>query len=271
MKFTISATIPVVQYGNIQPTIELEGDDYETLKLEGLGKIQDIWDKYAEKPLKENEKGSWETLETFTGEQIQYNEETHQYKDMQGNGLVSGSAFSKRFEKPFDAKMIAGKVGEKNDIDPKLVEAVWSDNGKLSRMFGSAIHLAMENYFRHKVAGCGEKEYHKPKHPFLNLVVDTFPLKDEVVLPELLVSAVKNKMVGRIDGLVVTGEKKGYIVDYKSDASVEKNLRKHFFQLSFYGVILQKAGWEIEKLEIWNYTTVWEKYESEILDLKSVK
>jgi hypothetical protein len=84
--------------------------------------------------------------------------------------------------------------------------------------------------------------YKEPKHPFLNKVLEDFPLKKEKVLPELLVSDIKNKRVGQIDGLVVIGEKKGKLIDYKSDAEIKKNLPKHFAQLSFYAEILQSFG-----------------------------
>jgi hypothetical protein len=269
IKFKLSATIPVVQYGNIQPSIELEGEDYSELEKQGMKYVRGLWDKYAERPLKENEVGEWKYIDTFTGETVQYNEETHKYRSEDGTMLVSGSAFAKKLEKPFDAAMIAGKVGAKHEVSPEEVASCWSDNGKLSRMFGSAVHKAMENWFRYKGVAC-DKEYNKPKHPFLNLVVDSFPLKDENVLPEVMVSSVKNRMVGQIDGLVVTGDKEGYIIDYKSDNDIKKNLKKHFYQLSFYAVILQKHGWSIERVEVWNYTDKWEKHESPILDLKTI-
>jgi len=79
---------------------------------------------------------------------------------------------------------------------------------------------------------------------------------------------VKRKMTGRIDGLVVVGNKEGYIIDYKTDANISKNLNKHFNQLSFYANILQHFGWNITKVEIWNYTDKWASYESEVLEVK---
>ena len=45
------------------------------------------------------------------------------------------------------------------------------------------------------------KEYHIPKHPFLKKAVESFPLKDAVILPELMISDVSSGFVGQIDGL----------------------------------------------------------------------
>ena len=75
-------------------------------------------------------------------------------------------------------------------------------------------------------------------------------------------------MVGQIDGLLISGDHTGIVIDYKSDADVKKNLVKHWNQLSFYASILKAFDWQVPKLQIWNYTTKWEVYESPVLEVK---
>lgn len=266
---TIRATIPTVQYGNLQPEVTVTAPTYEEAKTIALARIQDIWDAYGEKPLAKKS-GDFKIIETFTGEKIKYNADTHIYTDMDGNKLISGSEYKKSFDKPFDTALLSGKVSTKYGVPAETVAAMWKANGRISTTFGSAIHYALEQWFKYKDSACADKEYNLPKHPFLRNIVQTFPLRDQNVLPELMVSCVAEKMAGQIDGLVVTGEKEGFLIDYKSDADIKKNLDGHFKQLSFYADILRRAGWSISGLVVYNYTTKWEAFESEVLEVTRV-
>ena len=116
-----------------------------------------------------------------------------------------------------------------------------------------------------------KKNYNLPKHPFLKEVVTSFPLLSLNIIPEIMVSYTKGKLAGQVDGLVVTGDKEGYIIDYKSDAEVKKNLKLHYIQMSFYAYILMQFGWNITKVEVWNYTDKWESYSSPVLDITKLK
>lgn len=244
-------------------TMRIPTQIYGYLEVEGkpsdLPEMEKLHDSYAENKLS-FKKGTFVELETFTGEKVRYNEETHEYEDMRGERLVSGSQYAQSKEKPFDKEMILPKVAKKYGLAPDVIDSMWEGNGLLSRTFGTAVHLAMENWFRNKEHGT---EYHIPKHPFLKNVVESYPKKDESILPELLISSVKNRMVGRIDGLeIIDMEKKiANIIDFKSDSDVKKNLEKHGIQLSFYATILEKHGWTVEHLFIENYTDRWEEYE----------
>lgn len=250
--------IPTQQYG----FLEIEGDS-QTDILEA----ETLYNRYAETKLK-FKKGEFIEELSLTGEKILYNELTHQYTDLQGNPLLSGSAYKKSLEAPFDVEKMSAMIGEKNGISPQTIADMWSMNGKISTTFGSALHYAMEQWYTHRENGCGEKEYHIAKHPFLREAVTTFPYLKEKAIPEALVSDVKNRRVGRIDLIVLDGEKKGRIIDYKSDADIKKNLKGHYNQLSFYAHILIAHGWSIPKLEVWNYAGKgWEKFESEVLEI----
>lgn len=245
----VTMRIPTQVYGYL----EVEGEPTDLPAMEKLH--QD----YAEQKLT-FKKGEFVELETFTNEKIRYNDETHEYTDLAGNPLVSGSKYAASKEKPFPKEMILPKVAAKLGVEAGLIDAMWNGNGKLSRDFGSAVHLAMENWFRYQEHGT---EYHIPKHPFLKNLVESYPKKAALILPEVLISSVKNRMVGRIDGIEIIDmvAKKCNIIDFKSDAEVKKNLPKHAVQLSFYARILEKKGWTVEHLYIENYTDGWETHE----------
>lgn len=248
--------VPTQQYG----FLEIEGEP------DGIKEMESLYNKYAEVPLIFKD-GMFEQLETFTGEQILYNDDTHKYKDLDGNILLSGSVYKKSFDKPFDLENISKAVAKKHGVPQQTVKDMWAHNSSTSIFFGNALHNAMDQWFKFRETGT-EKEYHLPKHPFLREVIDSFPLKDENILSEVLVSDIESGRVGQIDGLQITGKKKCNIIDYKTDAKVEDNVGGHFRQLSFYAHILMAFGWEVEKLSIWNYTTEWREFESPVLDLE---
>lgn len=263
IKFKLTATIPVIQYGNIQPSIELQGEEYDRLEQEAMGYVKKLWDKYGEKPFPTQERGEWVRYISFTGEEIYYNDEIHRYKDARGNFLVSGSEYARKHQKEFNKEIISKQCEKKYQIPADTIVDMWEKNSKISTTFGSAIHYVMEQWFTHRSNGT-EKEWHLPKHPFLKKAIELFPLKDEQVNPEVLISDVENGMVGRIDGLVIHGDKEGVIIDYKTDAKVEDNLEHHALQLNFYRKILENKGWKITGLEIWNYLEDWKSYQIEI-------
>lgn len=254
----VELRVPIAPYAYINLTGEKE-------ELEEMTRM---YNKYSETPVDFNkEVGVWVEYETFTGEKVLYNDEQHKYTDLDGNVLLSGSAYSRKHQKPFDTNLMTMVVGKKYGVDKEIIGEMWSANSKISSSFGTVIHYAMEQWFKHKENGT-DKNYHLPKHPFLKTMVESFPLKDEVIKPEIMISDVKNGLVGQCDGFLITGEKQGVIIDYKSDNDISKNLKHHALQLNFYRTILVNHGWDIVGLEIWNYTTEWSKYELEIKDIE---
>lgn len=268
--FTLAATIPTTQYGNIQPSYTVEAETLEEAKALAFALIEADWDKYGDKPLKKKQTGNVVEVITFTGEKVLWNEAAHEYTDMQGNHLVSGSEYAQADEKPFDTALLSGKVASKYNVDPQDVADVWAGNSKISTTFGTALHLAMEQYFKYKHVACDDKEYNLAKPMFLRQAVESFPLKDEQILPEVVLSNIENKMAGTTDGLHIIGDisdKTCEVLDYKSDSDIGKNLKKHFRQLSYYAKILQLAGWSVRKVVVWNYTDKWEAHESDVLEV----
>lgn len=250
--------VPTQQYG----FLEINGTEKD------LPEMEKLYNLYAETALSFR-KGTYKEFLTFTGEKVLFDEENHLYLDFSGNKLISGSQFKKQFDPVFDKEKILPLIEKKYGVQAAIVDAMWTANSKISTTFGTAVHLAMEQWFRHKDSGT-EKEYHLPKHGVLRNIVETFPLKDIDVLPEVMVSCVAKKMVGQIDGLVVTGENQGYIIDYKTDNKIDDNLLGHFIQLSFYARILQEHGWIIPKVEVWNYTDRWTGYAHEVINIDTI-
>lgn len=198
---------------------------------------------------------AWEPRLSFTGERVEYEPILHAYRAVDGTPLVSASQFAAG--EPFNAPLVAGRLATKHGANPGHILDMWERNGEVSRSFGTALHLAMEQWFRHRDS-LPSKSYHLPKPDVLRDAVRTFPLRDENVIPEVLVSAVALGMAGRLDGLrLLGGYKQADIIDYKSDFDPSKNEEAHEKQLNFYRHVLEYHGWKIRDLVIWSYTGVW--------------
>lgn len=123
-KLSLSSTIPVVAYGNIIPTIEVEGENYEKLEKDALSKLSSLWLRYSETPLKEKnqESDGYRKVETFTGETVLYNSQEHIYLSLDGTRLLGGSTYAKRFERPFNKSAILPKYAKKHEVSNELIE-----------------------------------------------------------------------------------------------------------------------------------------------------
>lgn len=212
---------------------------------------------------------AYEEVKTFTGETVWYDPVAHVYRDEDGKKLVSASEYAELLQPEFPLLAIAEKVARKSGIKRDDVVDMWDRNSCISKTFGNALHLSMEQYFKHRAHGT-EKKYHLPKPLYLRRAVESFPLKEANIVPEACVSNVSMRMVGRCDGLLLHDEKSLTVVDFKSDAAVEKNLDRHADQLSFYGKILSDKGWLVRSLCIWNYVDEWKSYELKPHDVKFV-
>lgn len=249
MKFT--AHIPTQSFG----FLEIEAEENE------LEKLVNLYNRYSEVPLKENSISKHKVVSTFTSEQVWYDDDSHEYLDCDMAPMLSGSKYAKNFEKPFPSELLSRKIGEKNNISSAVVQAMWKSSGNMSATFGTSLHLAMEHWFNFREVGT-DKQYHISKNPFLKKVVETFPLKDADVIPEVMVSCTRYGIVGQIDGLVILGDKKCGIIDYKTDTDLKKSITKHAHQLSFYAFILEQFGWTVEFIDIYNYVNdEWSKHQ----------
>lgn len=238
--------------------VEIEGT------VDDIPEMERLYNKYSENKL--DFKGSFKKFDTFTGEKILYDDASHSYTDLEGNKLVSGSEYAKTIVGEFNTDLLSGKVAKKYGVEQDIVKKMWAASGNISSTFGTALHLAMEQWFLHRKFGT-EKEYHLPKPDYLRKAVISFPLKDFEVLPEVMISDVANKMCGQVDGLLV-GDNSYHIIDYKSDSDVRKNLKKHTIQLNFYRQILENKGFKITGMSIWNYVNEWSEHKIDIIEIK---
>ena len=69
-------------------------------------KMKALYNELAEVPKKWSQ-GVFEEIETFTGEKVLYNSEKHEYRDLDGNVLLSGSQYAKSKIKKFDKNMMS--------------------------------------------------------------------------------------------------------------------------------------------------------------------
>lgn len=276
MKYTIEATIPVVQYGNIKPMIEVESPEDEASAVEI---IKGLWDRFGESPIKDKQSGGVK-IETFTGEIVYFNEATHTYTDKKGNILLSGSKYADSVSPKFDLEMILPKTAKSWDVDEQSLKELWKMNSEVSTNWGSAIHKALEIYHKYNELGAvvqSKKEldgnYVLPKNKFLRDIVLEFIDKFGVdnAYSEVVVSDVKNGMVGTIDRL---GKKDGSlrVGDYKTNAEMDaKKKLKYQHQLSFYANILKNKGFEVSGLDLYylDENFKWVHEELEILPISN--
>ncbi len=277
MKYTIEATIPTMQYGNIRPKFEVENEGEEELALAELNKL---WHRFGETPLKDKQGGGVKVT-SFTGEVLIWNEETHTYTDLSGNVLLSGSKYADMHSPKFDMENILPKTAKSWEVEEEHLKDLWKMNSDVSLHWGSAIHKALEIAHKHYAMGehiQSKKElddnYTAPKQTHLRRIVQEFISKFGLDgLPEVLISDVSNGRAGTIDRLeIVDAEAKVCRVgDYKTNAEMDsKKKLKYQKQLSFYAHILMAHGWKVTGLDLFylDADDHWVKEELEVLDLE---
>lgn len=272
MKFKVTAVIPTQQYGNIQPCIEVEADTFEKAHAEVMPLIEQLWGEYGEKPLSKHGEVSGtittqtKRLKDFFGNEIDYDEVNHIYS-WKGEIYESGSQYAKKFEKPFDGKAIAAKMATKYGVKAEDISRMWELKARTSREFGTALHSALELCGAYNsLAVALERETHLHDHPVIKSAVESFyhGRKDEKAEYEVLIVDHKAKRAGRIDRLLITGDKTGRVQDLKFNAIMTPNkLKVYWEQLKFYSGIVQANGWQTEPEDIFHYNGDWKTYSKE--------
>lgn len=296
-KLTIGAVIPVAQYSNLQPSIELsevgvaEGTEF------AMDYIKELFAKYAEKgPLTAKD------IITATGIKKSFNESgvevnfepiSHTYT-YQGKKLQGATDYIKKFYKEFNATGVAESLKDKWDLPAETIKEIWEESGKLTSAFGTLVHNALEFYHNHKEDGeriseaKGEEEnYILPKHPILRDIVQGFVNIDKrkgKIVSEVLITNIAQGFCGHADAIeIIDLDKKICRVgDFKININSEdtdKNLRvlppfeklesnklsKYQLQMSIYANMLQASGWQVEGLDVWVYESEWKHYQFEVL------
>lgn len=273
MKTKIEATIPTTQYGNIRPVFELEEeDDFDSV----VTNLKYLWNRFGETPLKDKQ-GGGKRIETYTGEVVFFNEDTHTYTDENGKVLLSGSKYAESVSPKFDLAMMLPKTASAWGVLEDQLGDLWKMNADVSTSWGSAIHKALEIYHVHGQMGEVikskkelEENYVLPKNKFLRQIVESFVSQfGSTAISEVVVSDVANGMVGTIDRLE---EKDGAfrVGDYKTNYDMDdKKILKYQHQLSFYAHILQNKGMKVSGLDLYYLDADfnWVHKELEILPL----
>jgi len=242
----INAHIPTQTYGYIE--IQDLPDDPKV--------VQDMYNKYAEKPIQLTQTIGGKRVEAFVGGFINYDDISHTYTNDQGDVYLSGSKYASSFEKPFDSQMIAGKVAQKAGIDTDLVLQMWEMKRDISNGFGTAIHLAMELYGKYNhLADAVGKDYSLHDHPIIKRAVESFYASHpNAALYEPMVVDHKRKLAGQIDRLSGSDTDGYYVEDFKTNAVLDKaKLDGYWKQLSFYASILEAGGKTVNGLRIYHW------------------
>jgi len=294
IKYKLSATVPVAQYANLVPEIEVEAETIAEAEAQVLPYIEDFFNKYSEKAkigaVKKalNPKRKLE-IDLF-GNEIFYDDEAHEYTNALGEVYLSGSKYAKQdeFDGDYWAEEFVAKHGLKASDKNKIL-AMWDTNSKASSSFGTALHLAIELYGtygsladivdidlktgqRKKLDAKTEKHSAMSKLPYLKEVVNSFftdERKAEVAQYEVLVIDHKNKRAGRIDRLLTLRDGSFAIRDMKTNHKILKPERDTYQkQLSFYGdIILENGG----KLDLGNPLMLHHWSDNEWKDIKLEK
>ena len=260
MKFVIGATIPVMSYGNLQPSIEVEAETYEEAQAIAMVQIEKLWNKYGETPLT---KGKSKKIDCYVGGSIFYDDDTHTYTNEKGEVYMSGSQYAKSLEKPFDLEKISQAMADKFGVESKDIKAMWQLKSEISTGFGTALHKALELYGRYEsLSKAIEKTTHLHDHPVIQKAVEDFygAHKGEKAVHEVFIVDHEAKRAGQIDRLLITGDKKCRVQDFKTNSNIEKSLPSYWIQLEFYAGILKANGWEVEGLDIFHWDGAWHDY-----------
>lgn len=226
---------------------------------------------------------------------VGFEEVEHKYtyndKPLQGT-----TDYMKKFYTSFDLELVAKSCSKYWDIDPQTIVDLWDSNKKISSLFGTAIHNAIEHYEIWESKGRYisnkreiEENYALPNHPLLKQIILDFiainPIKGKVI-PEALITWIDGNFCGHADRIVILDEVKKVcrVGDYKINIDAEKkdkNLKvlapfdslaptkvsKYQIQLSIYANMLQKSGWIVEGLDIYIYENEWKYISLPVLQI----
>lgn len=304
VKIKVAAVIPVQQYGNIQPEIEIEtvADEYLSELGAGLKLMENLFSEYSEKGgLKKQDAISYNVAE----EKVSFNEGIkvffepieHKYKTADGKELISATTYIKKFFKEFNTDSVSKSCAKAWNVEPEEVSSLWADNGKITSEFGSAVHLALELYEKNKAIGeriqktkkDQEENYAMPKHPIIRKIIEGFIEVNKTsgeVIPEALITNLELGLCGHADRVLILDRKKKIcrIQDYKINIGSEEikkenqasepfeklpanKITKYQLQLSLYANMLQKSGWKVTGLDVFVLEDGWKHYDLEVLNV----
>jgi hypothetical protein len=208
--------------------------------------------------------------------------------------LDSATGLTSKFYDKFDLELVAKSCSKYWEKDPQDIVDLWDSNKKVSSLFGTAIHNAIEHYEIYEKIGAEisakrevDENYALPNHPLLKQIILDFikinPIKGEVVT-EALITWIKGGICGHADRIVIIDKEKKIcrVGDYKINVEAEKKdknmkpkapfqdlpntkISKYQLQLSIYSNMLEYSGWTVEGLDAYVYEDGWKYYELPVL------
>ena len=298
-KIKIGAVIPVQQYGNIQPEIEISSEDKgEDLIAVGMDVIKDLFSRYSEKGgLTEHDVVlSKLTKKSFNEDKvdIEFEPVNHTYNH-NGKLLIGVTDYIKRFYKPFDEDTISSVLESKWGVPQQTIRELWKWNGEITSDLGTLIDRTLEYFDKFRETGelissqkGEERNYALPKHPILTPIVEEFYKLIEgqkgKVKTQVLISDIESGICGQADRVLIIDEEKKIcrIQDYKVNINAEEKdkshkvlapfdslsptkLSKYQLQTSIYANMMQKSGWVVEGIDIYVYESNWKHFELPVL------
>ena len=248
----LTAHIPTEQYG----FMEVSGD------LEDQSEVERLYNHYAETPINFTPTNR-KLIQAFVGGEIYYDDLTHTYTNEAGEVYLSGSQYANQFKKPFNKQAIAGKMASRYGVESKDIIDMWELKGEVSRGFGTAMHASLELYGKYNgLATALERDTAMHDHPVIKTAVTAFyeGRDKEKAVYEVMVVDSNAKRAGQIDRLLITGNKRCRVQDYKTNADITKDLDVYWKQLEFYADILTAGGWVVEGLDIFHWDGTWKTY-----------
>ncbi|MEC4833796.1 PD-(D/E)XK nuclease family protein [Mycobacteroides chelonae] len=293
-KVTISATIPVAQYGNLSPSFEVEADTHDEAMDIALKRIKDVWDRTATKSLEIRKVDAprlifGEELRCWaSGTRVTFDAASHSYSTGDGKKWLSGSTFAGNYKSEFNAPLVAGKMATKYEVDASEVIDMWALNNTASQTVGSAVHYALQLRGQYgdlsRSVKDGTLESALTKNEILRPIVEAFfeTREHETAVYEAFVADPVRAHCGFIDRLVIEDDGV-WVEDYKTNADLDKaetikvpfkglvpnsKLGAYWLQLSFYARVLKSHGKTVKGLRIHHWVDgAWKTYEREVIDL----
>lgn len=266
----------------MKTTFRIASGTYEFIELEGteddIPNMLKLQNQYSEKPVhfkgnQISQTSQRQLVDCFVGGSIYYDDAAHVYTNEAGEVYLSGSAYAKQFDKPFNSAVVAGKIAKKWNVKREDIEAMWKLKGEVSMSLGTTLHAALELYGKYgKLCQAIEKETHLHDNLYLKNAVETFfaGRDNETAEYEIFVVDHTKKHVGQIDRLLVTGNKTGRIQDFKTTVGGIKpdKLVSYWAQLKFYVGVMQAAGWTITGLDLFVWDGEWSTISKESTQLE---
>lgn len=192
---------------------------------------------------------------------ITFKEDTHQYFDKYNREYTSVSSTIHKYIPPFDPDgEITRKYANKNKKTIEQVKTEWSLKGQNSCILGTAIHKQCEDYILTKQI-TGNWSFHLHDYISNNRIGDK-------LIAEKIIYNTEKLICGTADLVVMHGNKKFSIDDYKSNEQIRKDnkygvkmlapfdhmdyceFNTYSFQLSMYAYMTELFGFTLVDLAI---------------------